>query len=100
MERDTEGQQRRGQHEAGPSPEVQVRQHATQGHEQDPELPAREPLAPDRSAEHDRKELVARPHDGKRDPSERDGMRERDDAGVIDRAGELRAGEHDPMHAR
>ena len=83
MEGDADGQQTRGRRQPGPGAEMEMSDHARHGDGEDGELPAGEPLAPDRALEHDRDELVAGAHDRERDPPERDGVGEGEQPRVV-----------------
>src|SRR5215831_18931971 len=83
MRRDPSGDEDGGCQETRPRSEVEVADHARHAQEEDPELPARETLAPDGALEHDGNELKARSDDRKGDPAERHRVSERHHAGVV-----------------
>ena len=97
MERDADARQRRRRRQPRPRAELEMGDHARHRDRKDRELPAGEPLAPDRALEHDRDELVAGAHDRQRDPPERDRVSEGEEPRMVVVPRQLRP---EPCHAR
>ena len=69
--------------EAVPATDPEVADHPEDPCREPGELPARQALAPKRALDHDGDQLVARAHDGQRDPAQRDDVREGQEARVV-----------------